>query len=218
MIGEYAVIGLGRFGWSVATNLARQGQSVMGIDTDAAKVQGISSEIDAAIHCDTTDEPSLAELHLERTACVIVAIGAEHKDASILTTALLRQNGVPRVIARATTDLHARVLLAVGAHEIVNPEQQMGERIARRLARPSIIEQIPLGEGADLAELEVPEAFVGRTLVDLDVRRRYDVQVVAIRRAGKIHSYVLGMGPLEQKDVLVVIGNPQAVAKLAALA
>lgn len=218
MIGEYAVIGLGRFGWSVATTLARHGQPVLGIDSDPALVQSISAELDAAVHCDTTDEASLAELHLERAACVIVAIGAEHKDASILTTALLRQSGVPRIIARATTALHGRVLLAVGAHEIVNPEHEMGERIARRLSRPSIIEQIPLGEGADLAEIEVPEAFVGRTLVELDVRKRFDASVVAIRRAGKIHSYVLGMGPLEQKDVLVVIGPPDSVAKLAALA
>jgi trk system potassium uptake protein TrkA len=218
MIGEHAVIGLGRFGWSVAMNLARQGQSVLGIDADANLVQAISSEVDAAVHCDTTDEAALAELHLERTACVVVAIGAEHKDASILTTALLRQSGVPRIVARATNDLHGRVLLAVGAHEIVNPEKEMGERIARRLARPSIIEQIPLGDGADLAELEVPEAFVGRTLVELDVRKRYEVSVVAIRRGGRLHSYVLGMGPLEPSDVLIVIGPTQAVSKLAALA
>lgn len=218
MIGEYAVIGLGRFGWSVSTNLRRLGQSVLGIDNDPDKVQSISAEIDDAVRCDTTDEASLNELHLERFACVVVAIGAEHRDGSILTTALLRQSGVPRIIARATNDLHARVLLAVGAHEIVNPEKEMGERIARRLARPSIIEQIPLGEGADLGELEVPEAFVGRTLIELDVRRRYDVSIVAIRRAGKIHSYVLGMGPLEVGDVLIVIGPPQAIAKLAALA
>lgn len=218
MIGEYAVIGLGRFGWSVATNLRRLGQPVLGIDADAAIVQSISAEIDDAVHCDTTDEASLAELHLERFACVVVAIGAEHKDGSILTTALLRQSGVPRIIARATNDLHGRVLLAVGAHEIVNPEKEMGERIARRLARPSIIEQIPLGEGADLGELEVPEAFVGRTLVELDVRRRYDVSIVAIRRAGKIHSYVLGMGPLLAGDVLIVIGPPASIARLAALA
>lgn len=217
MTGEYAVIGLGRFGWSVALTLARHGQSVMGIDADPNLVQAVSAEVDAAIHCDTTDEHSLAELHLERASCVVVAIGAEHKDASILTTALLRQSGVPRIIARATNDLHGRVLLAVGAHEIVNPEKEMGERIARRLARPSVLEQLPLGDGADLAELEVPEAFVGRTLVDLDVRRRYDVSVVAIRRAGKVHSYVLGMGPLEPGDVLVIIGASRAISRLAAL-
>lgn len=218
MIGEFAVIGLGRFGWSVATNLVRHGQSVLGIDDDPDLVQSISAEIPAAVTCDTTDETSLAQLHLERTSCVIVAIGAEHKDASILTTALLRQNGVPRIIARATNDLHGRVLLAVGAHEIVNPEKEMGDRIARRLSRPSILEQIPLGDGADLAEIEVPEAFVGRTLVDLDVRRRYEVSVVAIRRRGVVHSYVLGMGPLEPGDVLVVIGPSPALNKLAALA
>lgn len=218
MIGEYAVLGLGRFGWSVATTLARQGLSVLGIDSDPDIVQAISAEIDSAVHCDTTDEQSLAELHLERASCVVVAIGAEHRDASILTTALLRQSGVPRIIARATNDLHGRVLLAVGAHEIVNPEKEMGERIARRLARPSMIEHIPLGDGADLAEVEVPQAFVGRTLVELDVRRRHDVSVVAIRRGGKVHSYVLGMGPLEAGDVLVVIGPTQSVTRLAALA
>ncbi|MCO5166195.1 MAG: TrkA family potassium uptake protein [Planctomycetes bacterium] len=218
MIGECVVIGLGRFGWAVATNLARHGQSVLAVDTDPAKVQAISAEVEAAVTCDTTDEAAIAELHLERATCVVVAIGVEHKDASILTTALLRQAGVPRIIARAVNDLHGRVLVAVGAHEIVNPEKEMGQRIARRLARPSLIEQIPLGDGADLAELQAPEAFVGRTLVELDVRRRWDVSVVAIRRGGKVQSYVLGMGPLEPGDVLVVIGAPDALGRLAALA
>lgn len=218
MAGEFAVIGLGRFGWSVAVNLARQGQSVLAVDHDPARVQAISAEVDSAVACDTTDEASLAELRLERASCVVVAIGAEAKEASILTTTLLRQAGVPRIVARASSDLHARVLLAVGAHEVVNPEKEMGERMARQLARPSIVEQLPLGEGATLAELALPEGFAGKTLIELEVRRRFDLSVVAIRRQGKIHSHLLGMGPLQTGDVLFVIGSPEAIARLAALA
>lgn len=217
MAGEFCVIGLGRFGWSVAINLARQGQPVLGVDTSEALVQAIGAEIDAAICCDSTDEASLAELQLERATCCIVAIGAEGKEASILTTALLRQRGVPRIIARATSDLHARVLVAVGAHDVVNPEKEMGERMARALARPSIKEQIPLGEGATLAEVQLPEAFAGKTLIDLEVRRRFDVSVVAVRREGRIHSNLLALGPFRSGDVLFLIGSEEAVAKLAAL-
>ncbi len=218
MIGEFCVIGLGRFGWSLATALARSGQSVLAVDRNPETVQAIAPEIDASVCCDTTDEAALGELHLERTTSTIVAIGAEAKEASILTTALLRQAGVPRIVGRAVSDLHARVLLAVGAHEVVNPEKEMGARVARRLARPSILEQVPLGDDADLAEVEVPEAFVGKTLVDLDVRRRFDVSVVAVRRGGRVISNVLGLGPLESGDVLVVIGAPAAVGRLGALA
>jgi trk system potassium uptake protein TrkA len=218
MIGEFLVIGLGRFGKTVALHLARQGQAVLAVDASRDRVQGIATEVDAAVCVDTTDEAALKELHPERSSCVVVAIGMQSIQASILTTTLLRQAGVPRIVARAVDDLHARVLRAVGADEIVNPEAEIGDRLARRLAQPNVFEQLELGDDADLAEVAVPEAFVGQTLIELDVRRRHNISVVAIRRGERVRANLDGSEKLESGDILVVIGTRPAIRRVAALA
>lgn len=218
MIGEFLVIGLGRFGKTVALHLARQGQAVLAVDANRDRVQGIAAEVDAAVCVDTTDETALKDLHPERASCVVVAIGMQSIQASILTTTLLRQAGVPRIVARAVDDLHARVLRAVGADEIVNPEAEIGERLAHRLAQPNVFEQLELGDDADLAEVAVPEAFVGKTLIELDVRRQHNISVVAIRRGERVRANLDGSENLESGDILVVIGTRPAIRRVASLA
>ena len=217
MASEYVVIGLGRFGQAVAFSLRRLGQSVMVLDADHDRVQEVSSEFDAALCADATDERTIRELGLEKMAAAVVAIGETSIEASILVTALLRQVGVPRIVGRAVTSLHARVLLEVGAHEVVNPEQHAGERLGRRLAYPSVREQLDLGEQAVLAEVEAPESLAGRTLADLAVRRRYGVTVVGIRRGHEIKANLEADDRIETGDVLIVVGAPDDVRRLAAL-
>jgi trk system potassium uptake protein TrkA len=140
--GELVIIGLGRFGRSVATNLARRGQSVLAVDRDPKRVELIAEEVDSVAIADATDEAALDELPLERISCAVVTMGSRATEASILTTALLRQLGVPRIVVRSFNDLHARVLLAVGASEVINPEDEMGHRLALHLANPSLGSQI----------------------------------------------------------------------------
>lgn len=161
MSGEFAVIGLGQFGMAVAKSLAKQGQAVLVIDNNMDHVEEIKDEVDAAVRADATDEDALYGLRLEQMSCVIIAIGAHSMESSILATALLSQMGVPRIIARAVNQLHARILNAVGAHEVVDPEQEMGFRLARRLSQPSIVEQLQLGN-ATLAEVEAPRRSSAR--------------------------------------------------------
>ena len=168
MVGQFVVIGLGMFGRNVALNLARSGQAVLAIDLDQEEVDRLAPDLDSVIRADATDEEALRELRLERMSCAVVAIGAQSMEASILTTALLRQIGVPRIVARSLSELHARVLRAVGAHEVVSPEEEMGQRLARRLAEPSVLERLELGDDAQLAELAAPESFIGKSLVELD--------------------------------------------------
>ncbi|TVQ98688.1 MAG: TrkA family potassium uptake protein [Deltaproteobacteria bacterium] len=218
MHGEFAVIGLGRFGTSLALNLARQGQSVLAIDVSEDRVERLADEVDAAMTADTTQENVLDELRLGRIGTVIVAIGAESREASILTTALLRQRGTPRIVARAVSELHGRVLTAVGAHEIINPEDEMGARVAMKLAQPSLIDRLALGHNAELAEVETPEAFVGESLMSLDIRNRYHVSVVAIRRVDDVVSNPRATEKLRSGDILLVIGNHDAIRRLAARA
>ncbi|TXD34440.1 TrkA family potassium uptake protein [Lujinxingia vulgaris] len=216
-MSQFAVIGLGQFGMSVARNLAHQGESVMAIDLDAELVENASQDADVAIRADATDERTLQELQLETMSCVVVAIGAHSIEASVLTTALLKQVGVPRIVARAMSDLHARVLRAIGADEVVNPEEEMGRRLAARLSQPSILEQVELGD-SNLAEVEAPEAFVGKTLADLDIRNRYAVSIMAIQRGDEVIANPMGAESLQSGDVLVVVGSVNSIRNLASLA
>jgi len=218
MVGGFVVIGLGVFGRTVAVTLARLGHQVLAVDRNGEEAQRVAGELDAVVTLDATDEAALKELGLEGVSCAVVAIGVEAMESSILVTALLKQMGVPRIVARALSDLHARVLLAVGAHEVVSPEVEMGQRLARRLAEPTVLERLELGEGAELAEVEAPGSFVGRTLVELDVRRRFAVSVVALKRGGTVRATTDGSEQVAEGDVMVVIGTAEAVGRLAVVA
>lgn len=216
MVGEFVVIGLGMFGRVVARSLAADGQAVLAVDINEEEVNRMAADLDTVVRADATDEAALRELRLERMSCAVVAIGAESMEASVFATALLRQIGVPRIVARSLSDLHARVLRAVGAHEVVSPEVEMGQRLAFRLSHPNVLDRVDLGDNIELAELEVPAQYVGKTLVEIDVRRRFDVTVVALHRNGAIvanprRDEVLGSG-----EVLVVIGSSEAIARFAA--
>jgi trk system potassium uptake protein TrkA len=216
MSGDFAVIGLGQFGRSVAQNLVKQGQAVLAIDSDPERCQMIETEVDAVFVADATNTSALAELGLERMSCVIVAMGVRARDTSIMVTALLRQRGIRRIVSRATNELHERVLLAVGAHEIVNPEQEMGIRLAAHLANPHVLDQFLLDREHAVAEVEAPETFVGRKLHDLDLRQRSKIAVVLIRRGSTVLSTIDENETVESGDVLVVLGTPLAVRQFAA--
>ncbi|MDC0719649.1 potassium channel family protein [Nannocystis bainbridge] len=218
MSGEFAVIGLGQFGRAVALSLVREGAAVLAIDQLEERAQLVESEVDAVACADATDERALNELGLERMSCVVVAMGARARETSILTTSLLRQRGIPRIISRAANELHARVLLAVGAHEVINPELQMGQRLARNLAHPTILEQIALDENTNLVEVATPEQFIGKSMTEVDLKRRYGVSVIAVRRAGQVLPQLAGDDRLQRGDRLLIVGQPASVRRLASLA
>lgn len=218
MSGEFAVIGLGQFGRAVALSLVREGAAVLAIDALQERAQQVEAEVDAVAVADATSELALEELGLERMSCVVVAMGARARETSILTTALLRQRGIPRIISRAANELHGRVLLAVGAHEIINPELQMGQRLARNLAHPTIMEQLALDENTNLVELACPEQFIGKTVEEIDLKRRYGVSLVALRRGAQVIPSI-GVGErLQRGDRMLVVGPPASVRRVASLA
>jgi trk system potassium uptake protein TrkA len=211
---EYLVIGAGQFGKSVAENLTRLRQSVLVVDIQQKIVESIADEVDAAVTADATDEAALVELEAASVTTAIVTIGTEAVEASILATALLKQLGVPRIIARATNPLHARVLHSVGADEVIAPEEEIGRRLATRLAHPTIKDQLDLGS-ASLAEVRVPEKFAGRSLRELNIRQRYNVTVIGIQRGGQIMPSPRADEKLSGSDVLLIIGTPDAVQAVA---
>ncbi len=218
MSNQFLVIGLGTFGSNVALSLASNGQSVLAVDRDEERVRQVAQTIEAVVCADATDETAMRELQLERVSCAVVAIGGDALENSILSTALLRQIGVPRIVARGLGELHERVLRAVGADEVLQVEAEMGQRLARRLAEPNVLERMALGEDAELAELEVPESFAGKSLVTLDIRRKYGVTVVAFRRGGTFRALLHGNDVLQSGDQMVVIGERDGINRLASLA
>jgi trk system potassium uptake protein TrkA len=214
VISEFVVIGLGRFGRSVALNLGDAGHSVLAIDPDEAVVAELATELDSVVAADATDEAVLRELNVHRMGTAIVAIGMDSMQASILTTALLRQLGVPRIVARSLSPLHSRVLVAVGAHTVVNPEEEVGRRLARRLSEPSVLKRYELSGDASLAEIALPAGFIDKTPIDLDIRATYGVTVLAVRRDDEIVAVKTGKETLRENDVLVVIGPDEGVRRV----
>lgn len=216
MAHEFAVIGLGQFGRAVAFGLAEQDKPVLAIDRDVERVQRVASEVDAAIAIDATDREALVDADIESISCAIVTIGSESVEGSILATALLHELGIPRIVVRAMSDLQSRVLLQVGAHEVVDPEQEMGQRLAGRLAHPNIVDQATIGD-ANIAEVSAPSEFEGKTLAQLDVRNEYGISVVAVFRNGTVNANPRADETISSDDVLYVIGSKKAIDKVASL-
>ncbi len=177
------VIGLGLFGREIALNLSKRGHSVLAIDRNPSVVEQIKDEVDQAVAIDTTDYEALDELKVADMDTAVCAIGAQHIENSILTTALLSQMKVSRIICRAADSLHGRILRQVGATEVVNPEQEMGRRIANQIASPGLREVLRLTEDVCVAELPVPQSLVGQTPKDLNIRQKYGVTIIGVQRA-----------------------------------
>lgn len=209
------VIGLGQFGMSVARALAARQVEVLAVDVSEDRVRTASAFVTEAACFDATDAPELARTSPERRDVCLCAIGDEAKEASIICTALLKQMGARRVIARSDDDLHARILTLVGANDVVNPEREFGERFANHILHEGIRDEMSLGEGVLITEVTVPEAFVGKTLGELRLPKRFGVTVVAIRK-GSTGAIVMP-GPdssLESEDVIVVVAKERAVAQM----
>lgn len=209
------VIGLGQFGMSVARALTDRGVEVLAIDRREERVRVAAAFVTQALAFDATDNEALAQTSPERREVCLCAIGDESRDASIICTALLRQMGAQRIIARANNDLHARILQLVGAHEVVNPEREYGERFANRIVHRHILGELPLGEDLVISEVRPPDAFVGQTLTELQLPKRYGVTVVAVRRVGQPTALVPSPDePLKGDDILVVVSARGALSKL----
>lgn len=209
------VIGLGQFGMSVARALASRQVEVLAVDVSEERVRSASAFVTEAACFDATDESALGRTSPERRDVCLCAIGDDAKEASIICTALLKQLGARRVIARSNDDLHARILTLVGANHVVNPEREFGERFANQILHEGIRGEMPLGEGVLITEVAVSEAFFGKTLGDLRLPKRFGVTVVAIRK-GTTGAIVMP-GPdsmLESQDVIVVVAKERAVAQM----
>jgi trk system potassium uptake protein len=199
---EFIVIGLGRFGGGLATTLVGMGHEVLGVDADPKLVQQFSGTLTHVVEADSTDEEAMRQLGAGEFESAVVAIGTDI-EASILTTSVLADLGVSRIVAKAVTEPHGRILERVGAHRVVFPERDMGIRVGHSLAG-SILDYFELDPGFALVETRAPKELVGKTLGEAEVRRRYGITVVCIKPEGGSFTYATPETVVNEGDILVV--------------
>jgi trk system potassium uptake protein TrkA len=183
---------------------------VLGIDADEDSVQAAVDFVTHAVTADSTDENALKALGIRNFDVVVVAIG-EDIQASILTTLILKEQGVKKIVVKAQNLLHGKVLTKIGADKVVYPERDMGVRVAHNLISTNILEYIELSPEFGMVEIVTPEKMVGKTLLDVDFRRRYGLNVIAIKTGDKINISPQANDVIHEGDVLVVVGNNEDI-------
>jgi len=214
---KFAVIGLGSFGANVARTLYERGHEVVAIDRDKDKVEEAKSFSSQAVLTDASDKENLEALGITDMDVVVVSLGSA-MEASILTVLHLHELGIKRIVAKASTEDHGKILDAVGATEVINPEKDMAVRTALKLTSPHILECLPLMSGVSIQEVAPPERFIGKSLRELDLRNQYGIQVIAVREL--IPERTLYVPPadfvIKDSDVLIVMGDERVLEKITA--
>ena len=216
MSKSFAVIGIGRFGTSVALTLSLMGHEVLAVDTSAAAIDSIADRVTHAIVADATDERVLRRIGIAEFDAVVISVAADIR-ASILTAMLSKELGAKRVVAKAADDLHAKLLIKAGADQVVHPERDSGVRLARSIAVDSVLDYFALTDDVSINELRLPYSWAGKSLVQLGIRTRYGVSVIAIKRGEKMIVAIDPNSALEQGDVLVLLGSNHELEKLASI-
>lgn len=210
---QIAVIGLGRFGASVARTLQSMGHEVLGIDSNSDLVDQFSTELTHTMACDATDEEALRSIGMRNFDVAVVAMG-QNVEASILATLLLKEIGVPTVLAKSSSDLHGRTLAKVGADKVVYPERDMGVRVAHSLLTGSETDFIDLGADFTIMEIVVPAKLHGKTLREMNLRARFGINVMALKTGDAINAAPLAADAVCEGDVMVLLGSYESVRHL----
>ena len=209
---QFAVIGLGRFGQSVAKTLYKLNYDVLAIDTNENLIQENINEVTQAVQVDSTDEVALKSIGIRNFDVVVVAIG-QNIQASILTTLILKEMGIETIVVKAQNQLHAKVLYKIGATKVVFPERDMGQRVAHNLVTPNILDYIELSEDYSIVEIIASEKMDNKNLIDLDIRARYGVNVMALKNNKNINIAPKATDIIRQGDIMVVIGHNKDLRK-----
>lgn len=215
---KFAVIGLGSFGSNIAKTLYEKGNEVLAVDEDKEKVDEVKNFVSHAVHMDAADKENLQALGIKDMDVVIVSLGPE-MEASILTVLYLNEMGTKRIVAKALTDDHAKILESVGATEIIYPEKDMAIKTALKLCCPNVLEYLPLISGFGIQEIAPPEKFIGKNLRELDLRNKYGIQVIAIKELIPEKTTFVPKADfvLKDSDILVIMGEDKQLEKINAL-
>jgi trk system potassium uptake protein TrkA len=218
-MGKYAIFGLGNFGRTLALALSEGGEEVIAVDNKPELVEEIADRVAQAVVLDSTDERALRAQGVGDVDIAVVAIG-EDFEANALTTAVLKGIGVTRVITRASVPVQQQILQRIGADEVISPEDESAQRLAKKLLKPNVMEHIQLADGHSMAQVVSPDHFVGRTIMEIDLRKKYGVNLIAIkktvtakdgREADRVVNVTDPKYVIEKGDVLFLVGSDASI-------
>ena len=214
-MGQFAVIGLGNFGYYLGSHLYEKGHEVIALDISKSQVQKSKDVVSQAVVADATDREALESLGISQVDAAVVCIGTRMQ-ASILATLQVKELGVKRILAKAISEEHGRILSKIGAHEIIFPEKDLAIGVATRLDNPNILDYLPFIEGYSIAELAPPKEFVGKSLKDLDLINRFRIQVLAIKEIIPERFTLIPTGAflVKDSDAFIVLGPDEVLKKL----
>lgn len=210
---SYAIFGLGRYGIAVARELIRSGADVLAVDINEEDVNNAVAEIPLCKCADVTDINVLDKLGIANFDVVIIAM-ASNLEASVMATTLCKELGVKRVIVKCANEMHQKILNRVGADEVVFPENESGTRLAKNLLSGGFIDMVELSDEIGVLNIDVAQDWVGKTLIDLNLRKKYGINIIAISESGKVSIEVNPSKPLTKDMELVVVADIKKIDKL----
>ena len=213
---QFVVIGLGRFGVSVATELYKMGHEVLAVDSEEEHIRSIIPYVTQALQMDATDEEALHSLGVRNFDAVVVSIGDNLRD-SIMVTLLCKDLGAKYLVAKATDEVHARMLKKMGADRVVFPERDMGVRVAKTLVSPRLLDLINLTGDYMMADIAVPASWIGHSLKELDIRKRYNVSVLVVHRDADVMMNLTADTQFLKGDDLLIMGHRSDIERIEAL-
>ena len=209
----YAVLGLGRYGRAVAEELVKNGAEVLAVDIDSNNVNSAIETIPVCKCADITEPEAIKRLGIANVDVVIIAM-ASNLEASVMAVTLCKEAGVETIIVKCGNEMHQKIFKRVGADQVIFPEKESGTRLAKNLLTSGFSEMIELSDEVSMVEIGVKDEWVGKTLIDLSLRKKYSINVVAIRYGGKISTTVDPNLPLEKEMELIVIADTAKLQKL----
>ena len=209
----YAVFGLGRYGIAVARELVSNGAEVIAVDSDEKIVNAAADELPVCKCADITDPDVIRQLGIANVDVVIVAM-ANNLEASVMAVTLCKEIGVKTVIAKCANEMHQKILNRVGADTVVFPENESGVRLAKNLLSSGFVDIVSLAKNVSMIELDVKPEWEGKNLIELNLRKKYSINVVAVRKGDLVSVDIDPHAPLKKEDNLIVIANPEKLAKL----
>ena len=210
---SYAVFGLGRYGIAVATELADNGAEVIAVDCDERIVNAAAAELPICKCADITDPEVIRQLGIANVDVVIIAM-ANNLEASVMAVTLCKEIGVKTVIAKCANEMHQKILSRVGADKVVFPENESGIRLAKNLLSSGFVDMVSLAKNVSMIELDVKPEWCGKNLIELNLRKKYSINVVALRRGDMVSVDIDPREPLTDRVKLIVIANAEKLAKL----
>ena len=210
---SYAVFGLGRYGMAVAEELVKSGADVIAVDLDLANVNAASEKIPVCKCADVTDAAVIRQLGISNVDVVIIAM-ARNFEASVMATVLCKEVGVKNIIAKCSDEMHKKILSRVGADKVVLPESESGTRLAKNLLSSGFMDVIELSKNVSMVEIAVRKEWVGKSLIELNLRKKYSVNVVAIKKDDDVYVDIDPSQPLEETMQLIVIADTNRLSKM----